>query len=354
LSSVDIAARPRKTPDVRWIVIWSLSLLLLLPACGRRRALHPRSGGQGQWGAPAGQRGGWISVSPPRTGVTVQMPAAPQTSTRSGRDDDGARFHSTMVRSQAATGSFALIITEWEGGLVGDPLIAAAEVADDLFETQELGRRRSNRLDMPGFYGREDVGVAPNGAFVALRQFVGRHRIYVALAVVANHQLNLQVAEHFMASIELQNSDALLPFGQPSELEAIYMPEADFSVRMPALTHRSSSEVEIAGRTRSAWTYESRGSDARYRIRVIAFEESPPEGILETVGTQLSLGTRQHPTDASGFPGHVYSRASDSGVGAARVFVTATRVYVVDEAHRRGATEHEARAREFFDSFRIH
>ena len=175
-----------------------------------------------------------------------------------------------------------------------------------------------------------------------------------ALAVVPNQQHALQIAERFMASVELQRSDALLPFGQPGELEAIYMPEADFSVRMPALTHRSSAEVEVDGRDRDSWTYESRGGDARYRIRVIAFDGPPPEGVVQTLRAQLSLGDSAGPTSASGFPGHIYERRSETGEGEARIYVTAGRVYIVDEAHRRGASEHASRAGQFFDSFRIH
>lgn len=342
---------------MRWIVVSSL-ILLLLPACARRvRRNYPNTGyAQPQYGAAPGgaAMAGWVVVRPPRTGVTLQMPGGAATSTRTGRDDDGARFHSTMLRSQTRMGSFALIVTEWEGGLVGDPLISAEEVADELFETQELGRRRSTRLDIPGFYGREDLGVSSNGAFVALRQFVGTHRVYVALAVVPNQQHALQIAERFMASVELQRSDALLPFGQPGELEAIYMPEADFSVRMPALTHRSSAEVEVDGRDRDSWTYESRGGDARYRIRVIAFDGPPPEGVVQTLRAQLSLGDSAGPTSASGFPGYIYERRSETGEGEARIYVTAGRVYIVDEAHRRGASEHASRAGQFFDSFRIH
>ncbi|HJL17440.1 MAG TPA: hypothetical protein RMH99_17355, partial [Sandaracinaceae bacterium LLY-WYZ-13_1] len=237
--------------------------------------------------------------------------------------------------------------------LVGDPLEAASGVADSVFETQELSQRRSTRLDIPGFYGREDVGVAPNGAFVALRQFVGRSRVYVAMAVVANARRPLGAAEHFMGSIELDESDAILPFGAPGELEAIYLPEADFTVRMPALTHRRTVDVRVGEHTRSAWVFESRGDDVRYRVRVIAFPEGVPPGSLAEVREGLSLGDGRGPVHASGFGGRAFTRSSDSTRVDARAYVTAHRVYVVEAARRRGDRAHRAEVTEFFSSFRI-
>src|SRR5690606_15695007 len=94
--------------------------------------------------------------------------------------------------------------------------------------------RRTQRLDIGGFYGREDTGLAPNGVFVALRQFVGARRIYVAFAIVAHAPGPLATAESFMGSIRLDVDDALLPVGGASTaLSAIFVPETDFAVRMP-------------------------------------------------------------------------------------------------------------------------
>lgn len=328
--------------------------LAMIAGCGARRVeyrpadLAPRVAGateaQGGWA--------WPEVTVEGTGLTCRFPAQPHYDQRVGREDDGAFYRTRSARSRVPYGSFGVSVTEWEGGLVGDPLEAAASMADDVFATQHLRERRSQRLDIPGFYGREDTGLAQNGGFVALRQFVGRSRIYVAFAVVSNAPGPLSTAEGFMGSIRLDAEDALLPMGTGREPSPVFMPETDFAVRMPPLSARRTEDLEIGERTVPMQSFVAEGVGVRLRVRVIEVRGGADPELVAQIVAQLSLGQPGGPVSASGFPGTAYERTTGNVVVRGRVFVTAARVYVL-EAATPPAPSVDPTVRGFFDSFRI-
>lgn len=314
-----------------------------------------RGAPQGQYGQARQPSGGWAwaEVRPAQTGFACRMPAQPRYNHRVGRDPDGAFYRTINARTQVPYGSFAVIVTEWEGGLVGDPLEAAASAANDIFSRERLGRRRSQTLDVPGFYGREDTGVAPNGLFVALRQFVGRNRIYVAVAIVQSAPAPLSTAESFMSSIRLDAGDALLPTGRGTEPTPLFLPETDFAVRMPPVTARRTEDVSFADRTITSHSFFSDAGATRFRVRVFEIGNSNMEPEMGArLARQLELGDPGAPVSASGFPGTSFRRRTGAADVYARVFVTAGRIYVLEVATRSDDPQSTV-VRNFFDSFRI-
>lgn len=297
--------------------------------------------------------GSWSNVTLPGTGVSCRMPGLPRLNESVRREDDGTFLRTRGGRLQLPTGSFGLLVIEWEGGMVGDALRAARELADEVFETEQLGHRRTVRVEVPGFYAREDTGVADNGVFVALRQFVGRDRVYIAMSSVPNQPHALRAAEAFMTSVRLPTADALFPMGQGGAPRQIFVPEADFAVRMPALSMQRAQDVDVGDHRLAAQVYGAQYGQVRFRIRVIDLPREPIDGELIDVFAQaLGLGTRGEALTMSGFPGAAFQRSIQGGFIESRVFLTVGRIYVL-EAAMPAALSRTGDTRAFFDSFRI-
>lgn len=276
------------------------------------------------------------------------MPSTPRIETSSGYDDDGAAYQSVRVRADSPYGVFGMFVTQWEGGVVGDPLVIARELAESILERTDTPDRRATRVAIPGFYAREDIGHAANGSFFALRQFFGRDRIYVAVASVRSDPTGLRAAEEFMRSIALDRRDALLPFGDSTQPVPLYLPDVDFAVHMPPLASRRSSAIEVDGAPVDASMFESRHASGVYRVTVVSFPDHVPEQALEHVATTLSLGAADRYIDASGYPGRTFQPTGDR---AARAFATPNRVYVLEIIGASGLAQ--AARDDFFGSFRI-
>lgn len=340
----------------RWLLCFAMLVVMAGPGCARRSRAAFQPNGAPPNGGPqvAGQQGwAWPEITPPGLGVAFRMPAQPRYEQRFGREEDGAFYRSISARAEVPYGAFGMIVTEWEGGLVGDTLEAAHEVANNVFSEQQLTQRRTQRLDIGGFYGREDTGLAPNGVFVALRQFVGARRIYVAFAIVAHAPGPLATAESFMGSIRLDVDDALLPVGGTSTaLSAIFVPETDFAVRMPPISSRRTEDLRVGDHNVVTHSFVSETAGARLRVRVIDLPERADPETVEEVTRALALGQTGAPVSASGFPGNVFTRTTGSVSIEGRMFITAQRIYVI-EAARPGSGQASDTVRDFFDSFRI-
>lgn len=352
--------------SLRLLCIATFVCLLAL-GCGRRRVNYqptgPQVAGQQGWAQPRIAQPGqavtpqdgwmWAEINPRGLGLACRMPATPRYEQRIGREDDGAFYRSGSARVTVPYGNFGVIVTEWEGGIVGDPLDAAHDLANTVFSEQQLTERRSKRLDVAGFYGREDTGVGPNGAFVALRQFVGARRIYVAFAIVARAHGPLGSAEAFMSSIRLDTGDAIFPVGGSSErASAIFVPETDFAVRMPPLSSRRTEDLTIGDYTLTTHSFVAETPGARLRVRVIDLPERADLEVVQEITQGLALGQLGAPVSASGFPGNAFTRTSGNVAIDGRLFITASRMYVI-EAARPSTQPASALAREFFESFRI-
>ncbi len=337
-------------------LLLSALLLLATPGCRARRVEYGGVYGNvhaPQVAASAGTGWGWNDVAVQGTGLSCRFPTQARYTQRVGREPDGAFYRTRSARAEVPYGVFGVSITEWEGGLVGDPLEVARRVADDIFSTAELRDRRTQRLDIAGFYGREDVGIAPDGVFVALRQFVGQRRIYLAIATVANAPGPLGTAERFMTSIRIDTADAILPVGHGAEPAPMFMPETDFAVRMLPVSSRRSEDLDLGERRVPMQSFVSDGPGVRLRVRVIEVTGGVEPEMLEQIADRLSLGQRRDPVSCSGFPGANFAeRASGNVVIRARLFVTANRVYVLESASR-PAQSHDPIIETFFDSFRI-
>ncbi|MCA9609078.1 MAG: hypothetical protein KC619_25930 [Myxococcales bacterium] len=310
----------------------------------------PRSLSNGYSAAtvPSPPIAGWFAARPPNTGFSIDLPGPPETVAETGYDEDGASFQSVSLRTSTPYGQFGAIVTQWEGGVVGDPLEASRRLADRIVEITESNDRRARRVSIPGFYAREDIGHTADGGFFALRQFVGRERLYVAVATVANDPTGLSAAEHFMQSIQLDRQDAMLPEGESTQPVPLYLPDVDFAADMPPLSARRSAEVELGDDTVDSVVFESRHPGGLYRVTVLQPRGRMPEDVLGLAAATLGFGTADAYVHASGFPGRSFRLTDDVRTQA---YLTAQRVYVVQVT---GVTSLGAAAVDaFFDSFRI-
>ena len=317
----------------------------------RTRVQYPSAPMQVATIGPVGAQGpvGWADVRQPEAGFACQMPAIPRIETDSGSAEDGATFQTIRVRATAPYGTFGVVATQWEGGVVGDPLSTSRGLVEHVLELTDLPDHRARRVSMPGFYAREDTGRLADGTFFALRQFFGRERIYVAVVTVQSDPTGLRAAEQFMQSIALDRRDALLPMGDGVVPVPLYLPDVDFSVSMPPLASRRAAPIDIEDAGSEAWIFESRHAQRGfYRVTVVEFADGAPDDALDRIAGAFSLGAPGRYVHTSGFPGCTY----DPGAGrSVRAFVTASRVYVLEitAADALGADATAA----FFDSFRI-
>lgn len=331
-------------------------LLVLTPGCRRRvnsgwgQPYNPNAGYGGGYqrggGGGYGRAGPWLPVQPAEAGFRCQMPGRAEVRERRGFADDGVPFRTIIAQTQLRFGTFSMASTHWEGGIAGDALDQTQALAERIAEIGELSNREVRRLSVPGYYGREDTGRTSEGAFVAIRQFVGRERLYVAVAVVANQQGQpLRSAELFMESLEFDVDDMILPRGQADVPVPIFVPEVDFAARMPPFTGGDSRQLTVADQELKLRSFESVGQRT-YRVLVLELEERPEEGFLDQLAGHLDLGEAQAPTHTSGYPGRAYRSATLRS----RAFVTASRVYVLQVSSDAGS---DAAAQAFFRSFRI-
>lgn len=336
-----------------WALV-ALACLLILPSCRSRQ----RYG----WARPVtAQTVGWQDVSPRGTGVRVSMPSTPTGETDEDVTDDGARVRQTSVAVEAPYGLFAVHVNQFEGGFVGDPLIAAAALAESIFEHADLQRDRSQRLTVQGFYAREDTGRGENDTFVAIRQFVGADRVVVALAVVPRRSRDaLRIASRFMGSIQLDPEHALMPAQGARHADGtwtpLYLPEADFAISMPRAPSLEESELVLGGQRSPVWTYETRDDWGRYRVRVVSFGRLVPEDAFGQLTEQLRLQREIRPVQTNGYPGRVFTTDQGGTRAFTRVYQTETRLYVVEAIGSRASLRSRDRARilmAYFDSFRI-
>jgi hypothetical protein len=331
----------------------AFSVLVFLPACGRRA----------QYGTSrplTAYTVGWSDVAPPGAGVRFRIPGAARMTRGSGQEEDGARRRTTTVVTDARLGYFAVFVAEWEGGIVGDPLPAMAQLSEGIFRETELRRERSRRLSIDGFYAREDLGTDGRGSFVALREFVGGDRVVLAIAIVRRSPDMLRVAETFMSSITLDDANALFPTNGRRHTDGswlpVYVPEAEFAITMPSAPSLREQEIPIAGSPRLVRSFESRDAWGRYRVHVISFEDQVPDAAFREVVRQLQLVTEVRSVEASGFPGRVYTSDVGDTRTMARVYQTMGRIYVVEAMGSHAAIRGRDVQRtllSYFDSFRI-
>lgn len=314
----------------------ALAASLLTFGCAPRVAVHPSGGA------------GWVEVTPPGAGIAAQMPGRP-TMTRGQRvEDDGTPVVVTTVRSETGVGSFSLIVADFEGGTVGDPILLAHTLAEGILGELHLSNATAERLDLPGFYVRQDVGAHQQGVVVGVRQYVGARRIYVAIAAVPQRPDLLAMADHFMESIRVDPADRLYPAASDGAAPwgPVYSPGESFAVEMPAVANVETTTLGLPSGEAAERAFEGRAGEATYRVRVIAFADPSRTASIEEVAAALSLGDATGPTQASGFPGRAHHAAGAAPIDS-RVFRTAGRIYVLETT---GAAPDAAR---FFDSFRI-
>ena len=344
--------------------------LLAAPACATRRRYPSddmRFSSAAQRGAVqrgAMQRGGassnlhWVHTAPPDTGVSAQFPAPPQIEASLDRDDDGARRYETTATAELPFGYFAVFVARWESGIVGNPLRTVSQVASAIFERAELTRERSRRLAVDGYYAREDFGTNEHGAHVTLRQYVGRDRVIVAVAI-ANPDAG-EVSSWFLDSVGLDRQNALFPTGGGRRSDGrwtpLYIPESDFAVAMPAAPSISEAEVSVDGETHTMQVFQSRDAWGLYRVRVVSFGDHVPEGGFAALRRELHFGREVRPVHSSGFPGRVFVTDVGAQRAWARMFQTAGRVYIVEAIGERRTLTDRSTADSllrYFDSFRI-
>lgn len=290
----------------------------------------------------------------------MRMPVPPRVERGGGQDEDGARRRTTTVVADARYGYFSVFIAEWEGGIVGNPLPVIAESAAEIFARAELQRDRSERIEVEGYYAREDTGTDPHGAFVAMRQFVGGDRVVVAVAIVPRRPELLRVAEEFMGSITLDPANALFPTQGSRHVDGswtpLYMPEADFGVSMPSSPTAREEEIVLQGHRRAIHTFESRDSWGSYRVRVVTFGNDVPDGAYEELRGRLRFDREVRPVQASGFPGRVYTTDTGNTRSWARMFQTSGRIYVVEALGPRSSVRDRRVGQmllRYFNSFRV-
>jgi hypothetical protein len=121
---------------------------------------------------------------------------------------------------------------------------------------------------------------------------------------------------------------------------------------MPPISSRRTEDLRVGDHTVVAHSFVSETAGARLRVRVIDLPEGADPETVEEVTRALALGETGAPVSASGFPGVVFARTSGSVSIEGRMFITASRLYVI-EAARPGSARSSDAVRDFFDSFRI-
>lgn len=303
----------------------------------------------------------WRTVSSSDGSATVLMPVRPVENTTTSQEEDGARRTATLLHGETSFGYFGLFVVRFEGGIVGNPLAGVGDVAAEVFRRVEIERRRSRRLSVDGFYAREDVGADAEGAFVALRQFVGDDRVVVAMVAVPRTPDMLRIAERYMESIQLDPSHALFPTAGSRHSDGtwtpVYLPEADFGVELPSAPALREQTVELAGQRAGVQTFESRDAWGIYRVRVVGFGgDSPPSGAYEALRRMIHADRDIRPVHANGFPGRVYTRDDGANRHWIRMYQTVGRLYVVEAIGARASIRDRRvgqRLLSFFQSFRI-
>jgi len=344
----------------------SAALAIALGGCRRRVSPggYPTYGGRPGYAPqqPAPSMG-WSRVSPDVGGVSIEVPSRqPARQSHTERAEDGARRYVSSVSVENRAGLFGLLVVRWEGGIVGDPLPAASELARSIFERAEIPRDSSRRVTRNGFYGREDTGSNDGGAFVRLQQFIGSDRVVLAVAIIARDSPPAQqMAERFLGSLQLDPRHALFaaPGTQRSDggWTPLYIPESDFGIRMPAAPSVQEQELRIAARPVTVSMFQSTDDWGTYLVRVITFPQGGvPDEAFEEVRRRLNLQDRVRFVQSSGYPGWVYTTDADGRRTLARVFLTGSRIYVVTaQGPMQGLRQRPIQRRilSYFDSFRI-
>jgi hypothetical protein len=237
---------------------------------------------------------------------------------------------------------------------VGDPLELTHNLAERMLGRLPVEPVRSVRLDVPGFYGREDVARNSDRVLVRMRQFIGAHRLYVAIAVVPEAPQTMAVADQFMESVSIDPRDALyerVSGNGPGRWGPVYLPEDDFAVQMPAINNVSSRSLRLPSAEAAVRSYEARGETAYYRISVIILSEGTTDTTLDEIARAFALGERTGPSTASGFPGYALIGETQSHATESRIYRTTNRVYVLQAMARTAGGS--LAADNFFDSLRI-
>jgi len=311
--------------------------LLLLGACAHAAPPDAESASGPTWRRlPVGE-----------SGFTAEWPMAPRVSRPT---EDGARRASFWIATAERDDLLLRVaIAEEPGGVIGDPTAAVNQLSTSLMSDQGLlamGARPRTRFAYPGFHalgGRID---APNGSAVTTA-FIGRERIYVAVAIARRSEAAFAAANRFMESVAPDPSDALTsgPTGDDRWAEILWAPE-EFSIRMPPIERDALSEAQLASRTGVKHVLEAREDGVTYRLRVYAFvREAPP--LLE-VAESVGVTGDTTPIHASGFPG--IERRGDHGA-IQRVYRTDHHVYVAEVAPAAGRPA--TRAAAFVDSLHL-
>lgn len=335
-----------KTP-----LLATLLLALALTSAGCRAR-----GYYGYASQPVAGNQGWVRLSPPGSGLTCTMPGQPRMERRQDQDDDGTAVTVTAMQTRFPRGLFQVHVLHYEHGITGDPLEIVREIALGVLDLPDLHLEHSVRLDLPGYYAREDVVTHPQGAYIGMRQLFGRQRIYVAVVAVPRDQMAMRDAQQFLSSVQVDGNDALYPVagaGVDNAFHPIYMPQDDFAVHMPPIARVQSEEVIIDSVHAQHQLFEAERGGVTYRVRIVGFrDENIPENALEQVATRFGLGSATGPAQASGFPGVQTELSGNQGEAiTSRLFRTATRIYVLETRFAGGNPP--ADVEDFFSSLRI-
>lgn len=268
----------------------------------------------------------WRRLPVGESGLTAEWPSAPRVSHFSARDARPTNvWIATAHRPDVV---LRVAVAEEPGGLAGQPIPAVDTLTRSLMSDQGMfmmGARPRTRFAYPGFHALGGRVPGPNGVAV-MTAFIGRERVYVAVAIAARSEDAYDAANRFVDSIVPDPSDAMTrgPAAEDRWTEVTWAVEA-FSIRMPPVERDAVSEAQVGAHRAIRHVLEATEGGATYRLRVYGFRRAPPLG--EEVAESLGVTGDTAPIHASGFPG--LERRGDDG-SVQRIYRTDDHIYVAE------------------------
>ncbi len=361
-------APPRRQASSASLALWlSLGAILAGPVwggCGTSRQYHSVHAGNGQSNANIPPEAQWVAVHVPDTGTTLRMPGQPNFSRASeGVDDDGARYRTTVgIGTFGRVIQLSVITSHIEGGVVGRPFDRLRGIRESLTEgNEEQAFSVVNIAGSPGFDCTFVDG--ESGGVVHVRSLVGRHRVYIMMAVVAP-QLDRAlstVVSNYMQSLRLDPVDSFSAVGdgvyRAGQWRWSIPAEAAFAARFPGAP-RSSSDASPIPDAEFVRTYRVVGEGgATFEVRALGFEGRVPAGAVQTLENaplaHYSLRAARD-TTRQGYSGRTLVYESAGRMRFTLLFATDRATYEVSVDLPRTADRAMLDARNtFLNSFRV-
>lgn len=267
----------------------SLALLALLGA------LFPR---------PAHAQTVWRAARLDDVHTRVEMPGRFRVETQSQVTPQGYVVERTLAQHATSGGTFAVVVSEQQGGQVSSPQQLAEVLSTPILrQWSDVEVRGHRRLSLPGFYA-DETSLEADDHLGFVRCAVGRRRTYLVIAIVPSDDLGR--ARRFVRSLRPDRDDALFEVGPedaPGRWTLVDVPHEHFAVRMPAPSVDRLARLRLSdGETAPARIVEGRDGAAVYRVRAVDRADIP-DASAAAIAERLGLHGERRSVQANGHPG---------------------------------------------------